>query len=111
MTISQPRTEHSVYLEEIAEDFCESVKNEPVLIDAIDRILTGYYKVPKHIAKEKLRPMILQDKRIVKKVVAIEGKKKSDCLKAKQWLYHIEADENLMLDRILEVYEEYWSDP
>jgi hypothetical protein len=110
MIISQPRTEHSVYFKEIAEDFCESVKNEPVLIDAIDSILTGYYKVPKHIAKEKLRPMILQDKRIVKKVVAIEGKKKSDCLKAKQWIYHIEADENVMLDRILEVYEEYWSD-
>ncbi|CAN5348816.1 hypothetical protein BH18THE2_BH18THE2_10480 [soil metagenome] len=110
MTISQPRTEHSVYLKEIAEDFCESVKNEHVLIDAIDRILTDYYKVPKHIAKEKLRPMILQDNRIVKKVVAIEGKKKSDCLKAKQWIYHIEADENVMLDRILEVYEEYRSD-
>jgi len=110
MKISRPRTEHSVYLNDIAEDFCESVKNEPVLIDAIDRILTGYYKVSKHIAKEKLRPMILQDKRIVRKVVAIEGKKKSDCLKAKQWIYHIEADENVMLDRILEVYEEYRSD-
>lgn len=110
MTTSQPSTEHSVYLNDIAEDFFESVKNEPVLVDAIDRILTGYYKVPKRIAKEKLRPMILQDKRIVTKVVAIEGKKKSDCLKAKQWIYHIEADENLMLDRILEVYEEYRSD-
>jgi hypothetical protein len=110
MTISQPRTEHSVYLNDIAEDFCESIKNEPVLIDAIDRILTGDYKVPKHTAKEKLRPMILQDKRIVRKVVAIEGKNKSDCLKAKQWIYHIEADENVMLDRILEVYEEYRSD-
>jgi hypothetical protein len=54
--------------------------------------------------------MILQDKRIVRKVVAIEGKKKSDCLKAKEWIYHIEADENVMLDRILEVYEEYRSD-
>ena len=54
--------------------------------------------------------MILQDKRIVRKVVAIEGKKKNDCLKAKQWIYHIEADENVMLDRILEVYEEYRSD-
>lgn len=88
----------------------KSIKNEPVLIGAIDRILTGYYKVPKHIAKDKLRPIILQDKRIVKKVVALEGKKKSDCLKAKQWIYHIEADENVMLDRILEVYEEYRSD-
>ena len=110
MTTTQPRTEHSVYLNDIAEDFCESLKNEPVLLDAIDRILTGYYKVPKHIAKEKLRPMILQDKRIVKKVVAIEGKKKRDCLMAKQWIYHIDADENVMLDRILEVYEEYRSD-
>jgi hypothetical protein len=71
MTISQPRTGYSVYLNDIAEDFCENIKNEPVLVDAIDRILTGYYKVPKHTAKEKLRPMILQDKRIVRKVVAI----------------------------------------
>jgi hypothetical protein len=52
MTINQPRTEHSVYLNDIAEDFGESIKNEPVLIDVIDRILTGYYKVPKHTAKE-----------------------------------------------------------
>jgi hypothetical protein len=40
MTTSQPSTEHSVYLNDIAEDFFESVKNEPVLVDAIDRILT-----------------------------------------------------------------------
>jgi hypothetical protein len=52
MTTSHPSTEHSVYLNDIAEDFFESLKNEPVLVDAIDRILTGYYKVPKHIAKK-----------------------------------------------------------
>lgn len=100
---------YPLYLKEVIEDFFESIKNEPVLIDAIDKILTGYYKVPKQIAKEELRSLILQDKRIVKKVVAMEGKKKRDYLQAKQWIFHIEADENVMLNRILDVYEQYRS--
>ena len=107
MKRSQLNSDSSLYLKDIAEDFCESIKNEPVLVDAIERILTGYYKVPKQIAKEKLRPLILQDKRIVRKVVALEGKGETKCLRARQWIYHIEADENVMLDRILELYEQY----
>src|SRR5215218_4964690 len=106
----QTNRENSVYLKDIADDFCESIKIEPVLLDAIERIMTGYYKVSKQIAKEKLRPLILQDKRIVRKVVALEGKKRSGCLHARQWIYHIEADENIMLDQILELHEQYQSD-
>jgi hypothetical protein len=103
-------SDNSLYLKDIAEDFCESIKHEPVLVDAIERILTGYYKVPKQIAKEKLAPLILQDKRIVRKIVALEGRKRSGCLHARQWIYHIEADENMMLDQILELHEQYQSD-
>src|ERR687896_2452404 len=103
----QTNREYSVYLKDIADDFCESIKIEPVLLDAIERIMTGYYKVSEQIAKEKLRPLILQDKRIVTKVVALEGKGETKCLRARQWIYHIEADENVMLDRILELYEQY----
>lgn len=109
MKRSQLNSDNSLYLKDIAEDFCESIKNEPVLVDAIERILTGYYKVPKQIAKEKLAPLILQDKRIVRKVVALEGRKRSGCLHARQWIYHIEADENMMLDQILELHEQYQS--
>ena len=107
MAKSQTNRNNSLFLKEIADDFCESIKNEPVLLDAIERIMTGYYKVPVQIAKEKLRPLILQDKRIVRKVVALEGKGETKCLRARQWIYHIEADENVMLDRILELYEQY----
>jgi hypothetical protein len=107
MAKGQMNPNYSLFLKEIADDFCESIKNEPVLLDAIERIMTGYYKVPVQIAKEKLRPLILQDKRIVKKVVALEGKGETKCLLARQWIYHIEADQNVMLDRILELYEQY----
>jgi hypothetical protein len=103
-------SESSLYLKDIVEDFCESIKHEPVLLDAIERILTGYYKVSKQIAKEKLVPLILQDKRIVRKVVALEGRKRNGCLYARQWIYHIEADEDVMLDQILELHEQYQSD-
>jgi hypothetical protein len=103
-------SENSVYLKDIADDFCESVKSEPVLLDAVERIMTGYYKVSKQIAKEKLRPLILQDKRIVRKVIALEGREESNCLHARQWIYHVEADENVMLDRILELHEQYRSE-
>jgi hypothetical protein len=109
MVLDYSKNKHRVYLKDIAEDFFDNIKNEPVLVDAIDKILTGYYKIPKQIAKEELKPLILQDNRIVKKVVAIEGKKKKDYLQAKEWIFHIEADENIMLDRIMEVYEEYRS--
>ena len=34
----------SVFLKEIANDFCESVKNGPVLIDPIESIMTGTIK-------------------------------------------------------------------
>ena len=109
MKLGQSNSDSSLYLRDIAEDFCESIKNEPVLVDAIERIFTGYYKVSKKIAKEKLVPLILQDKRIVRKVVALESRKRSGCLHARQWIYHIEADENVMLDRILELHEQYQS--
>jgi len=109
MAKGQMKGNNSLFLKEIADDFCESIKNEPVLLDAIERIMTGYYKVPEQVAREKLKPLILQDKRIVRKVVALEGKEETKCLRARQWIYHIEADDNLMLDRILEVYEQYQS--
>jgi hypothetical protein len=110
MKRSPLNSESPLYLKDIAEDFCESLKNEPVLLDAIERIFTGYYKVPKQTAKEKLVPLVLQDKRIIRKVVALEGRKRNECLRARQWIYHIEADENTMLDQILEMYEQYRSD-
>jgi hypothetical protein len=106
----QTNSENSVYLKDIAEDFCESIKIEPVLLDAIERIMTGYYKVSKQIAKEKLRPLILQDKRIVTKVVALEGRGESNYLHARHWIYHVEADDDVMLDRILELHEQYRSE-
>lgn len=46
MAKSQMNRNYSLFLKEIADDFCESIKNEPVLLDAIERIMTGYYKVP-----------------------------------------------------------------
>src|ERR671911_1948346 len=110
MKRSQLNSDNSLYLKDIAEDFCESIKNEPVLVDAIERILTGYYKVSKQIAKEKLVPLILQDKRIVRKVVALEGRGESNYLHARHWIYHVEADEDVMLDRILELHEQYRSE-
>jgi transcription elongation factor GreA-like protein len=65
MKRSQLNSDSSLYLKDIAEDFCESIKHEPVLLDAIERILTGYYKVSKQIAKEKLVPLILQEEKWV----------------------------------------------
>jgi hypothetical protein len=95
------------YLKDVVADFFENLKEEPVLINALDKILTGYYNVPKEITKKELIPMILKDNRIVKKIIAIEGKKKKDYLIAKEWIFHIDADENTMLDRITDLYEEY----
>jgi hypothetical protein len=106
----QLNRESSLYLKDIVEDFCESLKNEPVLLDAIERIFTGYYKISKQIAKERLVPLVLQDKRLIRKVVALEGRKRNGCLLATQWIYHIEADENAMLDQILETHQQYRSE-
>jgi hypothetical protein len=105
----ESRSNKYAYLKDVLEDFFENIKNEPVLTDALEKILTGYYKVPKQIAREELRPLILEDNRIVKKIVAIEGKKKKEYLLAKEWIFHIEADENTMLDRIIDLYDEYRS--
>jgi hypothetical protein len=107
MTKDHMNSKDSLFLKEIADDFCENVKNEPVLIDAIESIMTGYYKVSRQIAKERLRPMILQDKRIVSKVVALEGKNETRFLHARQWVYNAEADDDLMLSRILELHEQF----
>jgi len=43
-------------------------------------------------------------------VVALEGRGESNYLHARHWIYHVEADEDVMLDRILELHEQYRSE-